>query len=178
MRASVLVRGGGGVAVGRVVVAVGVVGVGLGEDGHRLGGVVGVEDDPEALVGVGRVPGDRGDDDDLLLGGGEDVAQALGDAGADLADGRLAAPAVEATGLFGSGSGRSLEPPSAVFGRLVLVDDCRWSSPWLWPVAPSRGRLTRPCSATCSTRWPTGSTPPSAAPSMPGPQGLEAGWAP
>jgi hypothetical protein len=76
------------------------VAIGIGEDGHRLGGVVGVEDHPELLVGVGRVSGDRGDDDDLLLGRGEDVAQPLGDAGADLADGGLTAPAVEGAGLF------------------------------------------------------------------------------
>ena len=46
------------------------VGLGIGEDGHRLGGVVGVEDDPEVLVGVGWVAGDRGDDDDLVVGWG------------------------------------------------------------------------------------------------------------
>ena len=81
------------------------VGVGLGKDGHRLGRVVGVEDDPQPLIGVGWVAGDRGDDDDLLLGGGEDVAQPLGDAGADLTEGGLASPAVEAAGLLGLGLG-------------------------------------------------------------------------
>jgi len=108
-----------------VGVSVGVdLGARSGEDGHRLGGVVGIEDDPEALVGVGRVAGDGGDDDDLLLGGGEDVAQALGDAGADLSDGGLAAPAVEAAGLFGVGLGWFVGP--AVGGgvwRFVLVGD-------------------------------------------------------
>ncbi len=76
-------------------------GRGLGEDGHRLGGVVGVEDDPQPLIGVGWFAGDGGNDDDLLLGGGEDVAQPLGDAGADLTEGGLAAPAVEAAGFLG-----------------------------------------------------------------------------
>jgi hypothetical protein len=105
-RALLLVRGGGGAAVGRGGTGIGPgLGPGLGQDGHGLGGIVGVEDDAQALVGVGRVAGDRGDDDDLLLGGGEDVAQALGDAGADLAEGGLAAPAVEAAGLLGIGLG-------------------------------------------------------------------------
>ena len=140
MRASVLVRGGvgtlgGGGGAGGGLGARLVVRVGFGEDGHRLGGVVGVEDDPEPLVGVGRVPGDRGDDDDLLLGGGEDVAQALGDAGADLADGRLAAPAVEAAGLFGVGLGRFAGPAvGGRVGRFVLVGDPPMVS-WGWVVA-------------------------------------------
>ena len=111
-RPSVLVGGGAGVGLvgrrGGGVARMGLgVGFGVGEDGPRLGGVVGVEHHPELLVGVGRVTGDRGHDDDLLLGGGEDVTQALGNAGADLAEGGLLAPAVEAAGLL-------------VVGRLVL----------------------------------------------------------
>jgi hypothetical protein len=106
------------------------VGVGLGKDGHRLGRVVGVEDDPQPLIGVGWVAGDRGDDDDLLLGGGEDVPQPLGDAGADLTEGGLASPAVEAAGLLGLGlgwfAGAAIGGPVRCFG--VVADPSMVSS--------------------------------------------------
>lgn len=77
----------------RVVVAL-VVGR---EERDGLGGIVGVEDHLEP-VGVGRVARDGSDDHRLVGRRPKDVLQAAGDAGADAAQRRFAAPAFEAFG--------------------------------------------------------------------------------
>ena len=68
----------------------------FGQVRHGFGGVVGVEDDPHAFVGVGRVARHLGHDHLMVVCGSEDVLQALGDAGAHRSEGRLTAPAIEA----------------------------------------------------------------------------------
>ena len=67
-----------------------------------LVGIVGVEDHPQAGVGVGGLAGHLGHDDHLVGRGSEDGLQAPGDAGADAADGGFLAPAVEASAVLRS----------------------------------------------------------------------------
>ena len=58
-----------------------------GQDRNRLRRIIGVEDDPQAGVGVGGLAGHLGHNGDLLFRGPEDGVQTPGNAGTDAANG-------------------------------------------------------------------------------------------
>src|ERR1700722_18657564 len=74
----------------------------FGDDRHRLGGIVRVENAPYPLVLARRIAGHRGHDDLLVDRRGEDSLKATGHARPDHAESGVPAPALEAAaGLLG-----------------------------------------------------------------------------
>ena len=64
-------------------------------DRHRLGGVVGIENDPQPLVGVRRITRSFGCDDRFDIGRLENPLEAEGHTRGDRPDGRTSSPAIE-----------------------------------------------------------------------------------